>query len=137
LDLAFWVFRVLTWGGNAIGRDGTTEQKHHFLPLVAVGECSVCFALTELSSGSDAASIHTRAVRDGDDFVLTGQKMFTSGFRVSDYVLIVTKTSDTQQDRHLGFTNILVDCAAPGLEARPIDTLGHWPLGTAALFLDE
>ena len=136
LDLAFWVFRVLTWGGHAIGRDGTAEQKQQFLPLVAAGECSVCFALTEPSSGSDAASIHTRAVRDGDDFILTGQKTFTSGFKVSDYVLIVAKTS-AGEDRHHGFTNILVDCAAPGLEARPIDTLGHWPLGTTALFLDE
>jgi acyl-CoA dehydrogenase len=137
LDLAFWVFRVLAWGGNAIGRDGTAEQKSQFLPSIAAGECSVCFALTEPESGSDAASIHTRAVRDGDDFVLTGQKMFTSGFVVSDYVLIVTKTSDAKGNRHSGFTNILVDCATPGLEARPIDTLGHWPLGTAALFLDE
>lgn len=136
LDLAFWVFRVLTWGGNAIGRDGTSEQKNHFLPLIAAGDCSVCFALTEPSSGSDAASINTRAVRDGDDFILTGQKIFTSGFAVSDYVLVVTKTSDGNGDRHQGFTNILVDCATPGLDAQPIETLGHWPLGTVGLFLD-
>ncbi|MGH9244513.1 MAG: acyl-CoA dehydrogenase family protein [Acidimicrobiales bacterium] len=137
LDLAFWIFRVVTWGGYAIGRDGTPEQKQRFLPRVATGDCSVCFALTEPSSGSDAASIRTTALLDGDEYVISGQKVFTSGFKVSDHVLVATKTSWRDDDRHHGFTTILVDTSASGLEARPIETLGHWPLGTNQLFFDD
>jgi len=136
LDLAFWLFRALTWGGYAIGRDGTPEQQARFLPRIAAGEWSICFALTEPGSGSDAASITTTAVRDGDDYVINGQKVFTSGFRVSDYVLVVTRTS-RGDDRHHGITNILVDTTSPGLEARPLETLGHWPLGTTLLQFDD
>jgi acyl-CoA dehydrogenase len=136
LDLAFWLFRALTWGGYAIGRDGTPEQRERFLPRIAAGDWSICFALTEPGSGSDAASITTTAVRDGDDYVINGQKVFTSGFRVSDYVLVVTRTS-RGDDRHHGITNLLVDTTSPGLEARPLETLGHWPLGTTLLQFDD
>jgi acyl-CoA dehydrogenase len=135
LDLSFWVFRSLTWGGYAIGRDGTDEQKQRFLPRVATGECTVCFALTEPSSGSDAASIRTTARDEGDVWVVDGQKVFTSGFKVSDYVLVVVKTGQ-HEDRHRGFTTLLVDTHSPGLEGRPLETLGHWPLGTALLHFD-
>jgi alkylation response protein AidB-like acyl-CoA dehydrogenase len=136
LDLAFWIFRVVTWGGFAIGRDGSAEQRQRFLPRVAAGDCSVCFALTEPSTGSDAAAIQTTATADGDDFVINGQKVFTSGFKVSDYVLVATKTSTTD-NRYEGFTNILVDTTTPGLDAQPIETLGHWPLGTMLLYFDD
>jgi alkylation response protein AidB-like acyl-CoA dehydrogenase len=136
LDLAFWIFRVVTWGGFAIGRDGTDEQKRRFLPQVAAGDCSVCFALTEPSTGSDAAAIQTTATRDGDDYVINGQKVFTSGFKVSDHVLVATRTTTTG-NRYEGFTNILVDTTARGLDAQPIETLGHWPLGTMLLYFDD
>jgi acyl-CoA dehydrogenase len=136
LDLAFWLFRGLTWGGYAIGRDGTAEQRERFLPRIASGDWSICFALTEPGSGSDAASISSAAVRDGDDYLINGQKVFTSGFKVSDYVLVVTRTS-RGDDRHHGITNLLVDTGSPGLEARPLETLGHWPLGTTLLQFDD
>ena len=136
LDLSFWVFRQLCWGGYSIGRFGTEEQKQRFLPRVASGEISVCFALTEPSSGSDAASIKTTAKRDGDHFVITGQKVFTSGFKVSDYVLVATKTTQSG-DRHAGFSLFLVDTKSEGLTGTPIETLGHWPLGTALLYFDN
>ena len=136
LDLSFWIFRQLCWGGYSIGRFGTQEQKERFLPRVASGEWSICFALTEPSSGSDAASIRTTAVRDGDDYVINGQKVFTSGFKVSDYVLVATKTTN-DADRHNGFTTFLVDTKSEGLTGTPIETLGHWPLGTALLYFDN
>jgi alkylation response protein AidB-like acyl-CoA dehydrogenase len=136
LDLSFWVFRQLCWGGFSIGTYGTSEQKQRFLPRVAAGDISVCFALTEPSSGSDAASIKTTAKADGDAFVINGQKVFTSGFKVSDYVLVATKT--TQSDnRHAGFSLFLVDTKSEGLTGTPIETLGHWPLGTALLYFDN
>ena len=136
LDLSFWLFRQLTWGGYAIGRDGTPVQREQFLPRIAAGDASICFALTEPGSGSDAASITTTAARDGDDYVINGQKVFTSGFKVSDYVLVVTRTGRSDE-RHHGFTNLIVDTSAPGLEASPLETLGHWPLGTCLLQFDD
>ena len=136
LDLAFWVFRTVTWGNLAISRDGTGEQKAEFLPRVASGELSVCFSLTEPDAGSDAAAISLRAEEDGDDFVLHGQKVFTSGFKVSDLAVVATRTS-TERGKHQGITNFLVDTKAPGLEGSPIETLGHWPLGTAMLYFRD
>lgn len=132
LDLSFWVFRAVTWGGLAIGRDGTPDQKAEFLPKISSGELSVCFSLTEPDAGSDAASISLKAEPDGDEFVLNGQKVFTSGFKASQIDLVATRTSG-EGKKHHGITNFLVDCDSPGLEWSPIETLGHWPLGTAML----
>lgn len=136
LDLSFWVFRTVTWGGLAIGRDGTDEQKTRFLPGLASGDLSVCFSLTEPDAGSDAASISLTAVEDGDDYVLNGQKVFTSGFKVSDVDLVAARTASDGKKHH-GITNFLVDTRSPGLDWQPIETLGHWPLGTAMLFFDD
>lgn len=132
LDLSFWVFRSVTWGGLAISRDGTEAQKAELLPKVASGELSVCFSLTEPDAGSDAASISLKAEEDGDEFVLNGQKVFTSGFKVSDLDLVAARTAAGAKKQH-GITNFLVDTRSPGLEWSPIETLGHWPLGTAML----
>ena len=136
LDLSFWVFRQLCWGGFSIGTYGTDEQKERFLADVAAGDISICFALTEPSSGSDAASIKTTAVADGDHYVINGQKVFTSGFKVSDYVLVATKTTQSE-NRHAGFSTFLVDTKSEGLTGTGIETLGHWPLGTALLYFDN
>jgi len=136
LDLAFWVFRVLAYGGHAILRDGTEEQKRRFLPKVAQGESVFCFALTEPEAGSDAAAISTRAVAQGDGFLLNGQKIFTSGFRVSDRCLLAART-DSSGARHQGITTFLVDCRAPGITTHVIETLGHRPVGTNQVFLEN
>ena len=136
LDLAFWVFRTVTWGGLAISRDGTEEQKRRWLPSIAAGKTTVCFSLTEPDAGSDAAAISLRAVEDGDDFVLNGQKAFTSGFKVSDLDLVAVRTS-SEGSKHHGITNFVVDTQSAGLEWNPIETLGHWPLGTAMLYFRD
>lgn len=134
LDLAFWVFRNVSHGGHAISTHGTQAQKEALLPGFATGELSVCFALTEPESGSDAAALQTRAIEDGDRYRISGQKVFCSGFRVSDYVMVAARTSD---EKHGGITAILVRTDAPGLTASPIDTLGHWPLGTTLLSFED
>ncbi len=136
LDLAFWVFRTVTWGGLAISRDGTEDQKHTLLPAIASGEMKVCFSLTEPEAGSDAAAIALAAVDDGDDYVLNGQKVFTSGFKVSDVDIVAARTSH-EGKKHNGITNFIVDTKSPGLEWSPIETLGHWPLGTAMLYFQD
>jgi alkylation response protein AidB-like acyl-CoA dehydrogenase len=136
LDLSFWVFRTVTWGGLALSSSGTPEQKADLLPRIASGELTVCFSLTEPDAGSDAAAITLSAVEDGDEFVLNGQKVFTSGFKVSDLDVVATRTS-TEGKKHNGITNFIVDTDTPGLEWSPIETLGHWPLGTAMLYFTD
>jgi alkylation response protein AidB-like acyl-CoA dehydrogenase len=136
LDLSFWVFRAVTWGGLAISRDGTAEQKTEILPRIASGESTICFSLTEPDAGSDAAAITLSAVEDGEEYVLNGQKVFTSGFKASDLAVVATRTS-SEGKKHHGITNFIVDTNSPGLEWQPIETLGHWPLGTAMLYFTD
>lgn len=136
LDLSFWVFRVVGHGGHTIGIHGTPEQKRRLLPKIAAGDISVCFALTEPESGSDAAALKTAAKQVGDGFRVTGQKVFCSGFRVSDYVLTATRTN-SEGRKHEGITTLLIPTDSAGLTATPLETLGHWPLGTSLLHFDD
>jgi alkylation response protein AidB-like acyl-CoA dehydrogenase len=136
LDLSFWVFRTVTWGGLAIGRDGPEPLRSELLPRIAAGELTVCFSLTEPEAGSDAAAISLSAVQDGDDYVLNGQKVFTSGFKASDLDVVAARTSSDGKKHH-GITNFVVDTDSPGLDWQPIETLGHWPLGTAMLYFTD
>ncbi len=128
-ELAMWVFRTVTYGGYAVMRHGTPEQREALLPRVARGELSVCFGLSEPQSGSDAAALTTRARRDDGGYVINGRKMFTSGMDISDYCLLVTRTS-TGARKQDGITNFLVDTKLPGIEVRRVQTLGHRAIGT-------
>ncbi|MGI9599346.1 MAG: acyl-CoA dehydrogenase family protein [Acidimicrobiales bacterium] len=96
----------------------------------------MCFSLTEPEAGSDAASISLTAVEDGDDFILNGQKVFTSGFKASDLDVVATRTSSGAKKHH-GITLFVVDTDAPGISYTAMETLGHWPLGTAHVFFDD
>ena len=135
-ELGMWVFRTLTYGGYAVMQHGTGEQKDLLLPKVARGELSFCFGLTEPHAGSDAASISTRAVREGDHFVVNGQKVFTSGMDISDYCLLVTRTNTTEKKQQ-GITAFLVDTKLPGIEVRKIDTLGQRAIKTTQVFYSD
>ena len=129
LDLALWIFRSITYGGQAILQHGTEEQKRRFLPNVAEGKNIFCFGLTEPNAGSDAASITTHAELEGDHFVVNGRKMFTSGMGVSDYCLLVVRT-DRKAERHRGISVLAVECDSPGIAKSPIDVLCCWPIAT-------
>ena len=135
-ELGMWVFRTLTYGGYAIVQHGTREQKERFLPKVARGELSFCFGLTEPQSGSDAASLTTRAAAVEGGYVVNGQKVFTSGMDLSDYCLLVTRTS-TDTRKQQGITNFLVDTRLPGIEIRKIRTLGQRAIGTTQVFYND
>ncbi|MGZ9067574.1 MAG: acyl-CoA dehydrogenase family protein [Burkholderiales bacterium] len=135
-ELGMWVFRTLTYGGYAVGAHGTQEQKAALLPGVARGELSFCFGLTEPQAGSDAASITTRAVKSGDHYVINGQKVFTSGMDISDYCLLVTRTSTTEKKQQ-GITAFLVDTKLPGIEVRKIETLGQRAIKTTQVFYSD
>jgi alkylation response protein AidB-like acyl-CoA dehydrogenase len=136
-ELAMWVFRNMTYGGFAVMTHGTQEQKEYLLPKVAKGELSFAFGLTEPSSGSDAASLVTRAdASSNDSYVINGQKIFTSGMDIANYCLLVTRTAkrDKKQD---GITLFLVDTKLPGIEVQKIDTLGHRAIGTTQVFYNN
>ena len=132
-ELGVWVFRTLTYGGYAVLQHGTPEQRRALLPRVARGELSFCLGLTEPQAGSDAAALTTRATRDGDGYVINGQKVFTSGMDISDYCLLVTRTA-TGEKKQQGITNFLVDTRLPGIEVRRIETLGMRAIGTTQVF---
>ena len=128
-ELGLWLFRNFTYGCYAILKHGTEEQKARIVPGVVKGDISVCFALTEPDSGSDAAALRTRAVADGDDFIINGRKQFTSGMDISDYVLLALRTNDLGK-KQLGISTFLVDTKLPGIEVRKIPTLGQHAIGT-------
>ncbi|MDH5536777.1 MAG: acyl-CoA/acyl-ACP dehydrogenase [Betaproteobacteria bacterium] len=135
-ELAMWVFRTLTYGGYAVVQHGTREQKEALLPKVVRGEISFCFGLTEPQAGSDAAALTTRATATDGGYVINGQKVFTSGMDISDYCLLVTRTS-TGEKKQQGITNFLVDTKLPGIEIRKIKTLGQRAIGTTQVFYTD
>jgi acyl-CoA dehydrogenase len=136
VDLSLWLFRAITYGGLCVLDSGTAAQKAFFLPKVARGEISTCFALTEPNSGSDAASLATHAVIEGDEFVINGSKMFCSGLPVSEYVLVVART-DRDLPKHQGISLFMVDTASAGLTYSNVQVLGHRSVPTTAVFFDN
>jgi len=135
-ELGMWVFRTLTYGGYAVMRDGTAEQKQSLLPRVAKGDISVCFGLTEPHSGSDAAALATSATEREGGYSISGQKVFTSGMDISDYCLLVARTS-TGKKKQEGITTFLVDTKLPGIDIKKIKTLGQRAIGTTQVFYND
>jgi acyl-CoA dehydrogenase len=135
-ELALWLFRTLTYGGYAVALHGTRAQKDAILPRVLKGELSFCFGLSEPHSGSDAAALTTRATAEGDGYSISGQKIFTSGMDISDYCLLVTRTSSGERKQR-GITNFLVDTKLPGIEVHKIETLGQRAIGTTQVFYSD
>jgi alkylation response protein AidB-like acyl-CoA dehydrogenase len=97
---------------------------------------SFCLGLTEPQSGSDAAALTTRATATDGGYLINGQKVFTSGMDISDYCLLVTRTSATGKKQQ-GITNFLVDTKLPGIEVRKIRTLGQRAIGTTQVFYND
>ncbi len=98
---------------------GTEEQKSHYLPEIASGEAVYCQGFSEPESGSDLASLQLRAIEDGDDYVLSGSKIWTSGAHRSTHCYLLTRT-DPDAPKHRGISVFIVDMNTPGIEVRPI-----------------
>jgi alkylation response protein AidB-like acyl-CoA dehydrogenase len=97
----------------------TAEQQRRYVGPALRGEEIWCQLFSEPSAGSDLAGLRTRAVRDGDDWIINGQKIWTSGAHFSDFGIIVTR-SDPSQPKHKGLTFFFLDMTSPGVEVRPI-----------------
>ena len=108
--------------GGMIDKFGTDDDKARWLPQLCTMEKVFSYCLTEPGSGSDAAALRTRAERDGDDWVINGQKIWTSGAHFSDYGVIVVRTDPTVP-KHKGLSYFYVDMKAPGVEIKPIKQL--------------
>src|SRR3981189_1217952 len=105
--------------GPTVMAFGSEEHKRHYLPKLASGEQIWCQLFSEPAGGSDVAGLRTRAEKQGDNWIVNGQKIWTSGAHYSDYGLLITRT-DPNVPKHKGLTMFFLDMKSPGVEVRPI-----------------
>ena len=116
-------FVTVSTVGPALMALGSEAQKAEFLPRILAGECHFSIGYSEPGAGTDLASLTTAAVRDGDDWVINGTKMFTSGANDTDYIWLATRT-DPDAPKHKGITIFIVPADSKGFSASLIHTLG-------------
>ncbi len=114
--------------GPTLMQYGTPEQKALYLPGMLSGETVFAIGYTESSAGTDLASLQTRAVRDGDDYVINGAKIFTTGGNTADYIWLACRTDP--EARHRGISIFIVPCDDPGFSWGPIHTVGGMQVTT-------
>ncbi len=120
--------------GPTIMRHGTEDQKNFFLPKILKGELHFCIGYTEPNAGTDLASLKTRAVRDGDEYVINGQKIFTSLAGDSDYMWLAVRTN-AEVPKHEGISMLAIDVKTPGIRIDPMHLLSEHDINT--VFLDD
>jgi alkylation response protein AidB-like acyl-CoA dehydrogenase len=108
--------------GPTLMQCGTEEQKQKFLPAILDGSVEFAIGYSEPGAGSDLASLRTTAVRDGDSYVINGQKMFTSGAAYADYIWLAART-DPNAKKHKGISILIVPTSSPGFSWKPLHTM--------------
>jgi 3-oxocholest-4-en-26-oyl-CoA dehydrogenase alpha subunit len=116
-------FVTINTVGPTIMRFGSDEQKARFLPGILSGELNFAIGYTEPEAGTDLASLRTRAKRDGDEYVVNGNKVFTSGANQADFIWLACRT-DPDAPKHKGISILLVPTSSPGFSCTPIVTVG-------------
>ncbi len=110
--------------GPTIIMYGSDEQKDFFLPRIRSADIQWCQGFSEPGSGSDLASLQTRAQRDGDDYIINGQKIWTSGAQHADYIFMLART-DPDAPKHRGISFFLLDMKTPGITVRPLVNMAN------------
>ncbi|MFU2325023.1 acyl-CoA dehydrogenase family protein [Pseudomonas sp. NFX98] len=121
-------------GGGMLLRNGSPAQIAEHLPHVVAGNWTYCQGLSEPGAGSDLLSLKTRAVRDGDHYIVNGAKLWTSSAHISNWCSLLVRT-DPEQSRHRGLSLLLVDLSSPGITIQPVRVLGGWRVN--AVFYDD
>ena len=127
-------YLTLNTVGPTIMRFGTDEQKEYFLPKILAGELHFSIGYSEPGSGTDLASLKTKAVREGDEWVINGQKMWTSLIQYADWIWLACRT-DPDLPRHKGLSMILVPADAAGFSYTPVHTVAG--VGTSATYYED
>jgi 3-oxocholest-4-en-26-oyl-CoA dehydrogenase alpha subunit len=127
-------FLTINTIGPTIMHFGTPEQQEYFLPRIAAGELHFSIGYSEPEAGTDLAALRTRAVRDGDEWVINGQKMWTSLIQHADYVWLACRT-DPDAPKHRGISILVVPTDAPGFSWTPVRTVAG--VGTSATYYSD
>ncbi|QDX39622.1 acyl-CoA dehydrogenase family protein [Salarchaeum sp. JOR-1] len=126
------------FGADAIREFGTDEQKEEYLAPIAEGDAVMGTAISEPDTGSDVSAVSTRAEKDGDEYVLNGNKMWITNGSVGDYFVVMCKTDPDADDRYSGFSQIIVESDREGFSAEKITgKLGIRASDTAELIFDD
>ena len=123
--------------GEVIGAYGAPAQFRRWLPRLASGEGNIVFAITEPDAGSNTHRLSTTAERDGDEYVLRGQKYYISGVDAADAILVVARTGTDQVTGHAALSLLVVDTGTPGLTAQPLPVSIALPERQFTLFFDD
>ncbi len=123
--------------GLNIMRKGTEEQKQHWLPKLFAGEVRMAIAISEPEAGSDIGAMRTYAVRDGDHYVVNGQKLWATGAGAKNTVMNVYLKTDRDKNYREGMSLLLIDNDTPGVQLRKLDMLGRRCTGTYEVFFND
>lgn len=137
--LAYAWLPTATFSAKGIDKFGTDEQRKEILPRVAAGEVRIAMGLTEPEAGSDLTGLATKATRDGNDFIVRGQKVFTTGADTADYIFAFVRTEPAAPDSRSsrGLSVLLIPRESAGITIRPLRKLAGQATHTCEVFFDD
>ncbi|MGF7233545.1 MAG: acyl-CoA dehydrogenase family protein, partial [Frankia sp.] len=135
--LVYAFIPTVTFAAKGIAVYGTEAQRAEFLPRIAEGKLRFALGLTEPNAGSDLTHLETKAVRDGDDFIVRGQKVFTTGADTADYVLTFARTEGAATSASRALSVLFIPTSAEGVAIRPLRKLAGQATHTCEVFLDN